>query len=233
MKIISITKNYDEFLLDINSFEFTSGKIYGLIGPNGCGKSTLLKIIAGLLKPDSGFIDNNGLTFRDITMIPRKPYFLHDTVYKNLIYPLTLRKINPDQEVINEYLCMAGLIDKAGLYAPGLSGGEQQKLALIRAFIFKPKFILFDEAFTNLDIEGISLFENYIQKKQKREPATYLIISHQLSQIRRLCENVIFMHKGKIEVEGEVQSIFEEINNEQLKKYIQFEVHTSKTDMSQ
>ena len=222
MKIFDLVKTYDEFNLKIDKLDIGHGKIHGLIGPNGCGKSTLLKLMAGLLKPDLGNINYLGLTNRDITMIPRKPYFLHDTVYKNLIYPLKLRKINPDSSVIEFFLELAGLISKKNQYAPSLSGGEQQKLALVRAFIFKPKLILLDEAFSNLDIKSTSVFEEYILKRHQQEASTYVIISHQLSQIKRLCNSVVFMDEGKVEVSGSVEEVLEKAENESLKKYINF-----------
>ena len=226
MKITDLTKSYPGFSLQIDSFELEQGRIYGLIGPNGCGKSTAMKLMAGLLSPDSGKIEYNGLTSRDITMIPRKPYFLHDSVLKNLMYPLSLRKIKPEQSQVDEYLELAGLKGKENQYAPSLSGGEQQKLALIRAFIFKPKMIFLDEAFTNLDIESISLFEDFIHALQRKEPVTWMIVSHQLSQIRRLCERIYFMHAGKVEADGTVEDILIKPDNTLLKKYIQFEALT-------
>ena len=226
MKITNLTKSFDGFKLQIDNFELKSERIYGLIGPNGCGKSTFIKIMAGLLEPSSGNVDYGNLTSRDITMIPRKPYFLHDSVYKNLIYPLTLRKIKLEQSLIEEYLELAGLKDKQRQYALSLSGGEQQKLALVRAFIFNPKLILIDEAFTNLDIESMSLFEDFIHKRQQREPLTWVIISHHLSHIRRLCEHVVFMHGGKIEADGTVQDVMLKPKNALLKRYIEFEALT-------
>jgi ABC-type multidrug transport system ATPase subunit len=222
MKIIDLKKSFSSFSLLVDDLNITTGNIYGVIGPNGCGKSTFLKLLAGLVNADRGHIDYNGLTSQDITMISRKPYFLHDSVIKNLIYPLTLRKINIDSEVLDEYLLLAGLIDKKKQYALSLSGGEQQKLALIRAVIFNPKLILLDEAFSNLDIESTSLFESYILNRQLKTPITWMIVSHHLSQIRRLCDRVLFMNNGIIEADDTTEKIFDSIENEKLRKYINY-----------
>ena len=222
MKICNVKKKFDKFSLHIESLDIPEGKMYGIIGSNGCGKTTAMKIMSGVLPPDSGHIDYEGLTPRDITMILRKPYLLHDTVYRNLVYPLKLRRIEPDKELIGHLLDIAGLQNYRNDYALNLSGGEQQKLSLIRALIFSPKLIFIDEGFSNMDIESVAFFENYILDIQKEKPATWVIISHQLSNIKRLCEHVFFMHDGEIKTSGSTDSILSSPDNEELKRYLQY-----------
>jgi len=222
MKICNVKKDFDRFSLHIESLDMPEGKMYGIIGPNGCGKTTALKIMSGVLPPDSGHIDYEGLTPREITMIFRKPYLLHDTVYRNLVYPLKLRKIVPDKELIEHFLDIAGLQNHRSDYALNLSGGEQQKLSLIRALIFSPKLIFIDEGFSNMDIESVAFFENYILDIQKEKPATWVIISHQLSNIKHLCEHVFFIHNGEIKASGPTDSIFSSPDNPELKRYLQY-----------
>jgi len=222
MKICDVKKNFDKFSLHIGSLDMPAGKMYGIIGPNGCGKTTALKIMSGVLLPDSGHIDYEGLTPREITMIFRKPYLLHDTVYRNLIYPLRLRKIEPDKELMEHFLDIAGLYNYRNGYALNLSGGEQQKLSLIRALIFSPKLIFIDEGFSNMDIESVAFFENYILDIQKEKPATWVIISHQLSNIKHLCEHVFFIHNGEIKASGPTDSIFSSPDNPELKRYLHY-----------
>jgi len=224
MKIFDLKKSFDKFSLHIESLELPPGQIYGIIGPNGCGKTTAMKIIAGLMKPDSGMIDHEGLIPTDITMIMRKPYLLHDTVLRNLIYPLRIRKIKPDPVVVEHYLEITGLQDHRNENALGLSGGEQQKLALARAMIFSPKMIFIDEAFSNMDIESVAFFENYILEKQTEStdsnPKTWVIISHQLSNINHLCDHVFFMHAGEIKASGTPDELLISPENEYLKQYL-------------
>ena len=222
MKISNITKEFEKFSLQIENLETLDGKIHGIIGPNGCGKTTTMKIMAGLISPDSGIVDYEGLLPRDITMIFRKPYLLHDTVYRNLIYPLAIRKITPDKELVEHLLETSGLQDYRDQYALGLSGGEQQKLSLIRALIFSPKLIFIDEGFSNMDIESVALFENHILDMQKTKPATWVIISHHLSNIKRLCDFVYFMHNGKIEMQGQTDEVLQSPENVNLKRYLQY-----------
>jgi len=223
MKITELEKNFDKFSLRINTMTIAPGRIHGLVGPNGCGKTTLMKLMAGIIKADSGVIDNEGLTPKDITMAPRKPYLLHDSVFRNLVYPLSLRKIKPDHELVDHYLEMAGLKDRRKQYAPGLSAGEQQKLSLVRALIFSPKLILIDEAFSSLDIESATMFEQIILERQQNQPVTWIVISHQLSLIQRLCSHVYFMYDGSIEAEGTTGEILHQPENPRLQRYLQYE----------
>jgi len=223
MKITDLHKGFDNFSLHIESLEITEKKIYGLIGPNGCGKTTVMKLMAGLASPESGTIDYENLARQDITMVMRKPYLLHDTVYRNLVYPLKLRKIKPDKDLIEHYLEITGLSNRRDEYAPQLSGGEQQKLALARALIFSPSLIFIDEAFSNMDIESVAFFENYILEEQKKHPRTWVIISHQLSIIKRLCDYVYFMYNGKIAISGATNEVLESSENEKLKQFLKYQ----------
>lgn len=220
MKISDIKKSYGKFTLDIAQMEIRDPGIYGLIGPNGCGKTTLLKIIMGISKADSGNISYDGLSPRDITMVLRKPYLLRTTVINNLTYPLKIRGIKPDGALLDYYLVLAGLENHRNEYAPTLSGGEQQKLALVRAMIFSPKLVLIDEAFTHLDMESAEIFERFILERQRQNPIIFVICAHQLSHIKRLCAYVFFMYSGKLEAEGATAQILSQPETPQLQKFL-------------
>ncbi|MCL2855602.1 MAG: ABC transporter ATP-binding protein [Defluviitaleaceae bacterium] len=220
MKISNITKKFSRFSLDWRRTDTFESKIYGIIGANGCGKTTLMKIMAGLVKPDEGEIDHGGLTPRDITMVFRKPYLMGDTVYKNLVYPLKIRKITPDEGRVSGLLELAGLSEIRNQYAPSLSSGEQQKLSFIRALIFDPKMILIDEAFSNMDIKSVTRFEQHILASQQKNPITWVIISHQLSNIKRLCNHVYFMDSGQFQAEGTPEQILLDPQAPELKSYL-------------
>ncbi len=223
MKITDLEKRFEDFTLRIDSLRLQPGRVHGLIGPNGSGKTTAMKLMAGLMPPDRGEIDLDGLSPRDVTMVPRKPYFLHGSVLQNLVYPLQIRGIKPDPAKVDAYLALAGLGGHRKKYAPSLSSGEQQKLALVRAMIFEPKLILIDEALSNLDLESVALFEGLILERQQSAPVTWLVISHQLAHIQRLCERVIFMDRGRVEAEGEAAEMLLRPAHPELRKYLQCE----------
>jgi ABC-type multidrug transport system ATPase subunit len=224
MRISNLKKSYGNFELNWQQSDCFENKVYGIIWANGCGKTTLLKMIAGLIEPDYGEIDRGSLTSRDITMVFKKPYILHDTVYKNLVYPLTLRKITPDENQVDFYLQLAGLEKMRNQYAPSLSSGEQQKLSFIQAMMFSPKVILMDEVFSNMDIESVALFEEHLLQSQNNSPVTWIIVSHQLSNVRRLCDYVYFMHKGEVKAEGTVAEVLADTQNLDLRKYLHYHI---------
>jgi len=199
MQLAGIKKKLGDFSLCVDRLEISKPGIYGLTGPNGSGKSTLAKIITGLLAPDCGTVDTKGLSALDITYLGRKPYMMDDTVYNNLVYPLELRNIKPDPQTIKEFLGKMKLTHLIKQNAKSLSGGEQQKLAFLRAIIFKPKFVIADEAMAAMDMDSLELFENTVLEEQKKEKSIWIIISHQMPSVNRLCEYIYSMSNGRLQ----------------------------------
>ena len=110
MKITDLEKSVGNFNLKIDDLYIQPGLIHGLAGHNGCGKTVLLKLIMGILEPDSGVIDLEGMDRRSMTMMSQRPYLLTGSVYDNITYPLKLRKIKPDEAKIDELLERTGLL---------------------------------------------------------------------------------------------------------------------------
>jgi ABC-type multidrug transport system ATPase subunit len=211
LRVTSLEKKLGSFSLSINELCIQKPGIYGLIGPNGCGKSTTAKLVCGVLQPDSGKIDLS-LEKLAVTMITQKPYIMDDTVYNNLAYPLKLRGTKPVAPLCEENLRMIGFLERKNQRARELSGGEKQKLALLRAMIFQPRLIILDEAMTELDLDSLDFFEGMILERQKSDPIIWIIISHQLAQVRRLCDYIFFMNGGRLEAEGATEDLLHSSN---------------------
>lgn len=220
MRIINMEKKVGDFQMKIPDLQIEEGKIHGFIGGNGSGKTTMAKLIMGILQPDGGKIDYEGMELRQITMTSQRPYLMHTTVYENLIYPLKIRKRKPDEEQIDELLREFELFEKKKQYARSLSSGEQQKLSMLRAMIFEPDFLIIDETLSNMDPESVEKFEKLILEKQKKHPVTWVMISHRLSHIYRLCDRLHFFSQGQVAASGSKDEILFENSDERIRKFV-------------
>jgi ABC-type multidrug transport system ATPase subunit len=220
MRITDLEKKIGDFSLKISSLNLEEGVIHGFIGGNGCGKTTLAKLIMRILPADSGVIDFGNLTPTDMTMTSQRPYLLHTSVYENIVYPLRLRKTKIDEKKVDELLLTFGLLGKKNQYAKSLSSGERQKVSLIRALIFNPKLVIIDETLSNLDMESAELFEQMILDLQKENPRTFILISHQLPHLYKMCDHVHFFSKGRLVESGTAEKIFLTSKNEIVRNYM-------------
>ena len=219
MRIIELEKDFADFSLEVRELELEDGLIHGLIGPNGCGKTTLAKLIIGTIQARRREIDMGGLSARDLTMANQKPYMMYDTVYNNLVYPLKLRGIEPDKAETSRWLSLCGLDGKEKTAARSLSSGQQQKLSIARALIFKPKLVILDENLSNLDLDSIEIFEQEILHIQKEAPITWIIISHQIAHMRRLCDRIHFMAGGRVLLSGTPSEVLDNPSIPELKRF--------------
>lgn len=198
MRITELRKTIGKTDLYIDDLTIESGLIHGLVGPNGCGKTTLLKLIMGIVQPDSGSIDYEGLSMTDMTMMSQRPYLMHKSVYDNIVYPLKIRGEQPGCDEIEDLMERVGLLDLKDQYAGSLSSGERQKLSFIRAIIFRPKMVLMDETLSNLDADSEALFKEIIMERHREDGSTWLIVSHQWDEMNDLFDKVHHMEKGTI-----------------------------------
>ncbi len=206
LDIENLKKAYGEkIVLDIPRLEIEEGKITGITGPNGSGKSTLVNIISGMETEFEGRVLYDGRCMdRDIqknmTHVFQKPYLFRRRVYDNIAYPLRLRNYekNHEERLIKQViksLEIDNLIDKKG---HRLSGGETQKVALARALVFEPKLLILDEPTSNIDPQSVKIMEKEILRFNRVSKGTVLIITHNLDQAQRICDNIIYLSFGKV-----------------------------------
>jgi len=170
-----------------------------VLGPNGAGKSLLLRLCHGLIAPSTGRILWAGDAAKGQAMVFQRPVLLRRSVAANLSYPLRLLGLGREERErrVAEALAMAGLTPLADRYARSLSGGEQQRLALARAWVRRPGVLFLDEPTANLDPAATRQVEAIV--KRFRDSGTKVLMStHDLGQARRLAEEVLFLHRGRL-----------------------------------
>ena len=173
--------------------------VTAIVGPNGSGKSTLLRALHGLERLRSGTVDwNPVIAPGDQAFLFQTPVHLRRSVAENLALPLVLRKWGK-AEIATKVAVTAqefGLTALLHSYAPNLSGGEKQKLALARAMITGPKLLFLDEPSANLDRPSTQVIEHTMQMAA-RAGARVFLASHSMAQVRRLADDVVFVHNGQ------------------------------------
>ncbi len=206
VKVRNLKKYYKENLvLDIADYTFKEGQIIGLRGPNGVGKSTLLNIIAGLDPQFEGEVLYDGKPLdekiqKEITEVFQKPFLFKRKVKDNIKYPMLLRRLDK-VEIERRTLELAKALDIGDLLnkrGNQLSGGEAQKVALARALVIRPKLLLLDEPTSSIDEEAMITIENCILNFHKQSNATIIIVTHDAIQSDRICDEVVFLERGRI-----------------------------------
>jgi tungstate transport system ATP-binding protein len=190
-------------ILDAVSFEVRDAMRTVVLGPNGAGKSVLLKLCHGLLRPASGEVRWAGRTpdetRRRQGMVFQRPVLLRRSVAGNLLHSLAVRGVpRADRAaLVDTALQAAGLAERARQPARTLSGGEQQRLAIARAWVLKPDVLLLDEPSANLDPEATRAIESLILGFAATGTRV-IMTTHDIGQARRLADEVIFLHKGRL-----------------------------------
>ena len=200
-------------------FECASNQILAIQGPSGSGKTTLLRMLAGLTKPDKGYIEVEGSTWLDTSKsqsvsAQHRPIgfvfqdfalFPNLTVRQNIEYALQSKK---DLTLVEELLTLMEL-ETLQQRRPGqLSGGQQQRVALARAIARRPKLLLLDEPLSALDDEMRYKLQEYILKAHAQYKLTTIVVSHHLPEILRLADKVICLENGKVKKQGRPSEVF-------------------------
>lgn len=211
-------------ILDGIDLDLDSDRLTVLMGPNGAGKSILLRALHGLITPSGGEVRWDGRPLnRSISkqqaLVFQKPVLLRRTVKANLDFALGLRPFANRRERLRQALDDAGLADLANRPARVLSGGEQQRLALARALILRPKVLLLDEPTANLDPASTLIIEQVISKV-RRSGVKVILVTHDPHQAHRLAEEVVFLHAGKIAEHTPAETFFDRPQSAAARAYL-------------
>lgn len=228
-EILELNKKYGKFTaLDSLSMNITENSIFGFVGPNGAGKTTTMKIMAGLLKADSGSIYING---EDILKNPKsirdKIGYMPDFfgVYDDLkvseymdFYAGTYYIPYAERgTLIDNLLEVVDLTDKKDTYVDSLSRGMKQRLCLARSLIHDPDLIILDEPASGLDPRArVEMKE--ILKELREMGKTIIVSSHILPELAEMCSEIGIIDHGKLVTQGTVNEIMNRINKKRLVK---------------
>lgn len=238
LEVKNIVKSFGKNrVLNKISFKVNKGDIISVIGPSGSGKSTLLRCINHLEVPNSGKIIFNGeeVTKKNVTKVREKigmvfqqfNLFPNMTVLENLcLAPVTLKKLSKVEAKIKaiDLLGDIHLLDKKDAYPDSLSGGQKQRVAIARTLMMEPDIILFDEPTSALDPEMVNEVLNMISQLASSK-ITMIIVSHEMSFIKKCANRVLFLENGKIEFDGTVNDAFDKKENKRLNDFLSSIMH--------
>lgn len=245
IKLNNITKIFtlpDKKLtaLDNVSLHEPKGQICGVIGASGAGKSTLIRCVNLLERPTHGavIIDDVDLTQlsdaelvktrRQIGMIFQHFNLLTSrTVFENVALPLELENKSKAeiQEKTAALLALVGLSDKHNVYPANLSGGQKQRVAIARALASDPKVLLCDEATSALDPATTQSILKLLKEINRTLGITILLITHEMEVVKRICDQVAVIDKGRLIEQGTVSEIFSNPKTELAQEFISSTFH--------
>jgi len=198
-------------LIDQLDLTLTTTGLTMILGANGSGKSLLLRLIHGLLSPSAGSIRWAGQPLNSSNrlrqaMVFQRPVLLRRSTAANIDFALKLKK-RMSASRRDEILAEVDLLDKAKQPARLLSGGEQQRLVLARALALEPEVLLLDEPTASLDPASTLAIENIV-KGARDEGTKIVFVSHDIHQARRLADEIVLMHAGKVVDHSPVEEFF-------------------------
>ena len=208
LAVKNLTKWYKDFLaVDKISFELKEGEILGLLGPNGAGKTSTIQMLLGLTIPTSGKISYFGKDFFE-----NKEYCLQRlnfssayisvqgriTVRQNLRIFAGLYQVADREKKIDELMELLEIKEFANKTYWKLSSGQRTRVNLAKALLNSPKLLLMDEPTASLDPEIKNKVIELVEKLQKNEGVSILYTSHDMDEVTRVCDRVMFLDKGKI-----------------------------------
>lgn len=213
IKLKNIAKSFDnKLILDDITLQVEKGDMVSLLGPSGCGKTTTLKIIAGLLNPDYGDVlfENDSVLNIPVekrgAVIVFQDYLLfsHLNIAENIEFGLKMRKVDKvkRRKRVEKMLQLVQLEGYENKYPRELSGGQKQRVALARALAIKPKVLLLDEPFSNLDSRLRENMRDFILQIQRELNITTILVTHDKEEALMISDKIAIMLDGQIKQFG-------------------------------
>jgi len=209
------------------SLELAAGPRTMIVGPNGAGKSILLRLCHGLLKPSQGrLIWSDGRHApKAQAMVFQRPVMLRRSARANIDYALALHHVAKAEraERIEDVLRKTGLTRQADAPARVLSFGEQQRLAIARAWALRPQVLFLDEPTASLDPSASYQIEELIQTLHA-QGTKIIMTTHDLGQAKRLGDEVLFLHRGRLLEQAPCAQFFEQPKNDLAQAFVKGEL---------
>ena len=198
MKVENVSFKYEkQNILNQINFDVKEKEMLGIVGESGAGKSTLLRLMGNLVALQEGVIsdqDKMGFIFQNFNLFP------HLNVFDNITLSLRVNKTMNLSEIKSKALSLLkdfGIENKANSFVDELSGGEQQRVAIIRALMLDPKLLLVDEATSSLDPKRRDEFMD-ILSRLKEDGMSVVIVSHDHDVLRAYCDRLTYLESGLI-----------------------------------
>ena len=220
VSLINVEKRFGSNLVVRKmNMEIQEGEFLTLLGPSGCGKTTTLRMIAGFEDATSGIIKVQGERVeskepyqRDVnTVFQNYSLFPHMTVFDNVAYGLTIKKV-PKDEIQRRVTEMLALVQLAGFEKrkpDALSGGQKQRVAIARALINNPKVLLLDEPLGALDLKLRKQMQIELKRLQKKLGITFVYVTHDQEEALTMSDRIAVMNGGVIEQLDTPMEIYE------------------------
>ncbi|RLI80928.1 molybdenum ABC transporter ATP-binding protein [Archaeoglobales archaeon] len=231
LKLEKVSKSWTEFEIKNICLEIGDTEYLTILGPSGAGKTLFLELIAGIYTPDSGriFMDGKDITSlppekRNLAYIPQNyALFPHLTVFGNIAYGLKLRKTPNVREEVKEIAKIMGISHLLHRKPKTLSGGESQRVAIARALVVKPKLLLLDEPFSNLDIQTRTKLINEMRKLKSQLSFSALHVTHSFEEVLDLGDTVGIILDGELVQRGEVRDVFSKPVSDKVARFLGFD----------
>jgi len=230
LRLEQVVKRYDDWTLAVD-LHIQNAELMTLLGPSGCGKTTTLRLIAGFIAQDQGhlYIDqtrlddvppakrNIGVVFQDYALFP------HMTVFQNIAFGMRMKRHFSKTEIarrVEELLALVGMEGYAARAPQLLSGGEQQRVALLRAIAPNPDILLLDEPLSALDFQLRKRLRQEIKNIQRAFGMTTIYVTHDQEEAMSISDRITVMRDGHIEQIGTPVEIYQHPQTEYVAQFV-------------